>query len=69
MAKRFYRARSGKKIAGVCAGLSDYFNLDVTLVRVLFVVLCLAGGAACVAYAVLWAVAPVAPESPGRPAA
>ena len=69
MSKRFYRARSGKKIAGVCAGLAEYFNMDVTLVRVLFVVLCAAGGAACLAYIVLWAVAPVAPESSGSPPA
>jgi phage shock protein PspC (stress-responsive transcriptional regulator) len=49
--------------------LAEYFNMDVTLVRVLFVVLCAAGGAACFAYIVLWAVAPVAPESPGSPPA
>jgi phage shock protein C len=56
--KRFHRVESGKKIAGVCLGLSEYFNIDVTLVRVLFVVLALAGGAAVLAYVILWLVAP-----------
>ena len=56
--KRFHRIESGKKIAGVCLGLSEYFNIDVTLVRVLFIVLALAGGAAILAYIILWLVAP-----------
>jgi phage shock protein PspC (stress-responsive transcriptional regulator) len=64
MAKRFTRIEAGKKIGGVCTGLADYFNLDVTLVRVLFVVLVLASvGSAAIAYIILWAVAPSAPHS------
>jgi phage shock protein PspC (stress-responsive transcriptional regulator) len=60
MAKSFHRIESGKKIAGVCLGLADYFDIDVTLVRVLFVVLALAsGGVVAVAYVILWLVAPV----------
>ena len=58
MPKKFHRIESAKKIAGVCAGLADYFNIDVTLVRVLFIVLALAGGAAVLAYLILWLVAP-----------
>lgn len=68
MAKRFTRIESGKKIAGVCTGLADYFNLDVTLVRVLFVVLVLASvGSAALAYVILWAVAPSAAHSGAAP--
>jgi phage shock protein C len=37
MEKKLYRDEYHKKIAGVCAGLADYFNVDVTLIRVLFV--------------------------------
>ena len=33
--KRLERARTNKMIAGVCAGLANYFNIDVTLMRVL----------------------------------
>jgi len=66
MAKRFTRIDAGKKIGGVCTGLADYFNLDVTLVRVLFVVLVLASvGSAAIAYIILWAVAPSASHPSG----
>ena len=34
--KRFYLSRTDKKIAGVCGGLAEYFNIDPLLVRVLF---------------------------------
>ena len=34
MQKRLYRSVSDRKIAGVCAGVADYFNIDPTLVRV-----------------------------------
>ncbi len=36
--KRLVRPRTGRKIAGVCAGFAEYFDLDVTLVRVLWLV-------------------------------
>ena len=36
--KRLMRPRTGRKIAGVCAGFAEYFDLDVTLVRVLWLV-------------------------------
>ncbi len=65
MPKRYHRIESGKKIAGVCTGLAEYFNLDVTLVRVLFIVLTLAFGSAALAYLILWLVAPVE-NGPGR---
>lgn len=49
-----------KKLAGVCAGIAESFNLNVSLVRMLFVILLLASfGAALVAYIILWAVMPV----------
>ena len=48
--KRLYRKREGRIVAGVCAGLADYLGIDVTLVRVAFVVLTFIGGAAIPAY-------------------
>jgi phage shock protein PspC (stress-responsive transcriptional regulator) len=42
--KQLYRIPSQGKLAGVCAGLSHYLEVDVTLVRVVFVVLTLASG-------------------------
>jgi len=64
LAKRFVRIESGKKIAGVCTGLSAYLHIDVTWIRVAFVLLALAFGTAIVAYVVVWAVAPVAETQP-----
>jgi phage shock protein C len=55
--RRLVRPRRGKMIAGVCAGLADFFGLDVTLVRVVFVVFGLFG-AGEVAYIVLWVITP-----------
>ena len=58
-AKKFYRIKAGKKIAGVCTGLGEYFNVDPVLVRVLFVAALFAGGFGLLAYVILWLVAPV----------
>jgi len=42
--RKLYRSRSERMIAGVCGGLGDYFGIDPTLVRLLFVVATLFGG-------------------------
>jgi phage shock protein C len=59
--RRLYRSRTNRKLAGVCGGLAQYFNTDVTLIRVLFVVLALLGGPGLVIYLVLWIVVPEEP--------
>lgn len=56
--KRFERSATNKVIGGVCAGLADYLNMDVTLVRVLFVVAALCGSFGFWLYIILWIVAP-----------
>ena len=58
MDKKLYRSNKDKIIAGVCAGLGEYFDLDVTLVRIIFVVIVLAGGAGVLAYIILWILVP-----------
>ena len=58
--KRLYRNTDEKVIAGVCSGLSDYFNIDVTIVRILFAVSIIFWGTTCVAYVILWLVIPKA---------
>jgi phage shock protein PspC (stress-responsive transcriptional regulator) len=55
------RSSTDKKIAGVCAGLADYFDLDPTIVRVVWLLAILVGGTGILAYLVLWIVLPVAP--------
>ncbi|WP_261059478.1 PspC domain-containing protein [Streptococcus mitis] len=56
--------RSGrdKKIAGVCAGVAHYFDMDPTIVRVIWGVLAFAYGAGVVAYIILWIIAPEASD-------
>ena len=45
MEKRLYKSRTNKKVAGVCGGIGEYFDIDPTLVRLGFVALSfLAGG-------------------------
>lgn len=58
MAKRLYRSRRDRKIAGVCGGIAEHFDIDPVLVRVLAVVLLLCGSAGLLAYIVLWIVVP-----------
>lgn len=59
--KRFYRLPFGEWIAGVCSGLAAYFNVDVTLIRIIFILLTLiTHGLMIIAYIVLWVVMPVA---------
>ena len=55
------RSSTDKKIAGVCAGLADYFDLDPTIVRVIWFLAVFFAGCGFVAYMVLWIVLPLAP--------
>ncbi|WP_173218387.1 MULTISPECIES: PspC domain-containing protein [unclassified Streptococcus] len=56
--------RSGhdKKIAGVCAGVAHYLDMDPTIVRVIWGVFACCYGAGIVAYIILWIIAPVATD-------
>ncbi len=58
MAKRLYRERQGRMIAGVCSGLGEYFDVDPTLVRLAFLLLTFVNGLGIVAYLVLWIITP-----------
>lgn len=60
--KRFYLSNTEKKIGGVCGGLAEYFNIDVTFVRLLFVIGVFFGGLTIIAYIVLWMIAPRMPN-------
>lgn len=48
--KRLYKSRNNKMICGVCAGIADYFNIDPSIVRVLWAVLALAAGTGVLAH-------------------
>ena len=56
--KKLERSRRNRVIAGVCAGLATYFNIDIALMRVLFVVAAMCGSFGFWMYVVLWIVVP-----------
>jgi phage shock protein C len=62
--KRLTRPRADKKIAGICAGLAHYFDLDGSLVRIFCIFLTLATGACpgIVTYLLAWIIIPSEPE-------
>ena len=69
-AKRLYQIREGAMLSGLCNGLAAYLNMDVTLVRILFVILAiLTKGVWILVYGVLSFVIPYAETSEERAAA
>jgi phage shock protein C len=56
--RKLYRSRTNRQVAGVCGGLAQYFNLDATLIRILFVVLAVRKGSGIVVYLALWIIVP-----------
>ncbi len=65
--KRLYRSITDRKIAGVCGGLGEYFEIDPSLMRVLAVAFVLAGGSGLLAYILAWIIVPEAPARPSGP--
>jgi phage shock protein PspC (stress-responsive transcriptional regulator) len=59
--KRLYRSITDRKLAGVAGGIGEYFVLDPLLIRLVFVILTLAGGGGVLIYIVLWIVTPERP--------
>lgn len=56
--KRLVLDKREKKIAGVCAGFAQYFDVDVTLVRVLWLAIALMTGVGFIAYIAAWIIMP-----------
>ena len=59
--KKLVRSTNDRKLGGVCAGLADYFDIDTTLVRVLWLLATLIPGPNILVYIVLWIVLPQGP--------
>lgn len=57
--RRLKRSSRDKKIGGVCGGFGEYFNVDPTLVRVLWILAILLGGTGLLLYLILWIVMPL----------
>ncbi len=62
---RFYRDSKNKVLGGVCSGLANYFNLDVALLRVLFVIALLFASFGFWLYIILWVVIPIDGQQTG----
>lgn len=50
MSKKLFKSENDKKIFGVCGGIAEYFDVDPTLVRLIWVIITLCGGAGLLAY-------------------
>lgn len=59
--KKLYRSREDRMIFGLCGGLGRYFEIDSNLVRVIFVLISIAGGAGIIAYVLMSLIVPLAP--------
>ncbi len=67
--KPLRRSRKNKVIAGVCAGMADYFNVDMILVRLIWVLVTLfSGGSGLIAYVICWLIIPYAEDQAPAPA-
>jgi phage shock protein C len=59
--KKLYRSRQNRTLAGVCAGIAEYFNVDPTLIRVIWLIMTLVSGVlpGIVAYLICIGIIPV----------
>jgi len=58
MAKKLYRSKRNRIIAGVCGGIAEHLDVDPTLVRLVWVFITLWGGAGLIAYILAWVIIP-----------
>ncbi len=59
--KKLYRSRNNRIIAGVCGGLADFFHVDPTWIRLLFILFFFLGGCALLVYIIMWIIVPNEP--------
>jgi phage shock protein PspC (stress-responsive transcriptional regulator) len=59
--KRLVRPRQGRKIAGVCLGFAEYFDIDVTVIRLAWLIVSFMTGIGLFAYPIAWIVMPEEP--------
>ena len=59
--KKLYRVNEGKILCGVCMGLSEYFEIDVTIVRLIWVFISLVYGSGILLYIIAALIMPIKP--------
>lgn len=62
MDKKLYKSNRSKMLCGVCGGVGEFFNIDLTLVRLGWVVFCALGGSGILAYIIAAIIIPQNPE-------
>jgi phage shock protein C len=58
MARKLYRSKEDRKIAGVCGGLGEYFDIDPTIIRLIWLAMLFAVGSGVLAYIIAWIIVP-----------
>ena len=56
--KRLFRSKKNRMIAGICGGIAEYLDMDPTVIRLLWVLFTLMGGAGVIAYIIAWIIIP-----------
>jgi phage shock protein PspC (stress-responsive transcriptional regulator) len=62
MSKRLYKSRE-RKLAGVCGGIAEYFDIDPTIIRIVWLIFVLCAGTGLVAYIIAAIVMPDQPDN------
>ena len=62
MNKKLYRSSQNKMLCGVCGGIAEYFNVDPTLIRLLWAAFCIMGGSGVIAYIIAAIIIPQRPQ-------
>ena len=62
MGKRLYKSNQNKMLDGVCGGIAEYFGMDPTVVRLLWVLFCALGGSGIIAYIIAAVIIPRDPN-------
>lgn len=60
--KRLYRSAKDRILGGVCGGIADYFNIDPTIIRILWILFGMAYGSGLLAYLIAWIIIPRNPN-------
>ncbi len=55
---RLFRSEENRVIAGICGGLGDFFQVDATVIRLIFIVITVFGGGGILLYLILWLIIP-----------
>lgn len=64
--KSLYKSRTNKMVSGVCGGIGEYFGVDPTIIRLLWVLGCAVGGSGFLAYVIAAILIPDAPAGEGE---